>query len=91
MKAKINGYDIEGSVDEIRLLIGQKKEVVGTNIAGAIKPRKNQRKNQPWTKKEDEWVQRCRGLGVSYKTIARDLGRTSAACSARHWQKKMEG
>lgn len=101
MKTRINGFEVEGTPQEILQIIrvkpgnGDSVEIVttGQNLAKAIKKHLKHHKRHPnkhhiWTNEENDFLIDLYQRGISGKEIARELGRTKASVTNQIWKLK---
>lgn len=80
MKTKINGYEVEGTVGEIRELLSMKQEVkIEHTPKKYYTPRATSRRCKAYTKKEKRMIKQMLSEGKNISTIAKTLGRTEVA------------
>jgi len=93
MIVKINGLEVEGTPQEVLVIINSNKEEpepVQINYGNfpTIKrqyKKREQFKHQRWTVTQYNLMKKLKSLGYGNKQIAKKLGRTTSAVATQFW------
>lgn len=97
MKAKINGIEIDCTVDEFKKLTGDlmRAKTIKPKVVATIGKKNGKalckRKHKRWTSTEDAELMKLNHKGVDARGIGKALGRTTHAISMRVWTIKKNG